>query len=510
MLTLVDAIRRNERLVPHREAIFDGSRRLTHGELADRAWRIAAGLRKLGVAPGDTVGVLAGNTVFSIETFLGIAAAGAAYVPYNWRWATEELAHGINETGAKVVLVGDGFDTAIADAQSGGELKAPITVVHEGDEFERVVAAEAGDRPSVPVSASDPACILFTGGTTGFSKGVVLSHTAILTNAINEIADCRIGARPNDRGLIVTPLFHSAALLCWFLPLYVTGNSSVLAHKFVEDEIAELVGRESITNMFLVPNMIRRMLKAGVFDTDGFRRNFKALHSGAGLLRMPDKLAVSELIPDVDLFFRYGLTEAGPMVSRLLPHDMLRPEIDGSIGTEYLLTEVQLRDLFEDKPSATGEIGEVCVRGPNVMTGYFGRPEATAEVLRDGWLRTGDLAVRDEQGYLFFRDRAKDMIKTGGENVYSSEIEQLLHTHPAVMEAAVIGVPSEEWDEEVRAVIAVRPGKSVTEPEIAGFLRQHLAGYKVPKLIALVGPDALPINPSGKIVKTNIRSAMGW
>ncbi|MFE5709073.1 class I adenylate-forming enzyme family protein, partial [Rhodococcus koreensis] len=353
-------------------------------------------------------------------------------------------------------------------------------------------------------------CILFTGGTTGFSKGVVLSHSAILTNAVNEIADCRIGGRPNDRGLVVTPLFHSAALLCWFLPLYVTGNSSVLVHKFVEEEIADLVARESITNMFLVPNMIRRMLKSGTFDTDGFRNNFKALHTGAGLLRMPDKLAVSALIPDVDLFFRYGLTEAGPMVTRLLPQDMLRPEIDGSIGTEYLLTEVELRDLCDGAPTAVGEIGEICVRGPNLMTGYFGRPEATKEVLDNGWLRTGDLAVRDENGYLYFRDRAKDMIKTGGENVYSSEIEQLLHTHPAVMEAAVLGVPSEEWDEEVRAVIAIRPDQIVTETEIATFLRKHLAGYKVPKMIALVGPNALPMNPSGKIVKTNIRATMGW
>ncbi|AHK34298.1 O-succinylbenzoate-CoA ligase [Rhodococcus opacus PD630] len=508
MFTLVDAIRRNERLVPQREAIFDGTRRLTHGELADRAWRIAAGLRAQGVKPGDTVGVLAGNTAFGIETFLGIVAAGAAFVPYNWRWATEELAHGINETGARVVLVGDGFDAAIAEVLAGDDLEAPVAVVHEGDEFDHLLRSEP--IKDVPVQASDAACILFTGGTTGFSKGVVLSHSAILTNAVNEIADCRIGGRPNDRGLVVTPLFHSAALLCWFLPHYVTGNSSVLVHKFVEEEIADLVARESITNMFLVPNMIRRMLKSGTFDTDGFRNNFKALHTGAGLLRMPDKLAVSSLIPDVDLFFRYGLTEAGPMVTRLLPQDMLRPEIDGSIGTEYLLTEVELRDLYDGAPTAVGEIGEICVRGPNLMTGYFGRPEATKEVLDNGWLRTGDLAVRDENGYLYFRDRAKDMIKTGGENVYSSEIEQLLHTHPAVMEAAVLGVPSEEWDEEVRAVIAVRPGQTVTETEIATFLRKHLAGYKVPKMIALVGPNALPMNPSGKIVKTNIRATMGW
>ncbi|MFJ6095626.1 class I adenylate-forming enzyme family protein [Williamsia muralis] len=509
MFTLVDAIHRNARLVPHQEAVFDGTRRLTHGELADRALRIADGLRARGVGPGDTVGVLAGNTVFSIETFLGIVAAGAAFVPYNWRWAIEELSHGINETGATVVLVGSGFESAGAEVAAAGDLHAPVTFIHEGEEFDQLVSTSSRIS-SVNVSGSSAACILFTGGTTGFSKGVVLSHLAVLTNAVNEIADCRIGGRQQDRGLIVTPLFHSAALLCWFVPHYVTGNSSVLVHKFVEEEIADLVGRESITNMFLVPNMIRRMLKTGTFDNDSFRNSFKALHTGAGLLRLPDKTAVTELVPGLDLYFRYGLTEAGPMVTRLLPHDMMRPDIDGSIGTEYLMTEVELRDVNFETPVATGEIGEICVRGPNLMTGYYGRPDATADVLKNGWLRTGDLAVRDENGYLFFRDRAKDMIKTGGENVYSSEIEQLLHTHPAVMEAAVLGVPSEEWDEEVRAVIAVRRGQTVTEVEIATFLRQHLAGYKVPKLIALVGPEDLPVNPSGKIVKRQVRKAMGW
>ncbi|MBY4127548.1 AMP-binding protein [Rhodococcus fascians] len=507
MLTLVDAIHRNARLFPGREAIFDGSRRLSHAELSDRAWRIAGALRRAGVRSGDTVGVLAGNTVFSIETFLGVVAAGAAFVPYNWRWAAKELVHGVNETGAVVILVGDGFADAAADLLRDGGLDHDVTVIHEGAEFERLLDQPSSD---VTVTATDAACILFTGGTTGFSKGVELSHAAILANAVNELADARIGGRPGDRGLIVTPLFHSAALLCWFLPLYITGNSSVLAQKFSEDEVADTVARESITNMFLVPNMIRRMLKAGAFDGGGFRSTFRALHSGAGLLRIHDKLAVSELIPNVELYFRYGLTEAGPMVSRLLPHDMLREDIDGSIGTEYLMADVELRDLFDNAPVGVGEIGEIVVRGPSLMTGYYGRPEATADVLSNGWLRTGDLAVRDEQGYLFFRDRAKDMIKTGGENVYSSEIEQLLHTHPAVMEAAVLGVPSDEWDEEVRAVIAVRPGVVVTEAEIGAFLRQHLAGYKVPKMIALVGPNALPINPSGKIVKTNIRASMGW
>ncbi|GAB89599.1 class I adenylate-forming enzyme family protein [Gordonia rhizosphera] len=509
MFTLVDAIHRNERLNPTAEAVADDNGRLTHGELADRAFRIAGVLRSAGVLPGDTVGVLTDNGIFGIETLFGTIAAGAAYVPYNWRWAQAELVHGINETGASVILVADHFADALDTAMESAEFDRELTVLTEAELESRLSVTERLD--TVSVAPEDAACIVFTGGTTGFSKGVVLSHRAALTNALNEIADCRIGARPGDRGLVTTPLFHSAALLCWVLPHYVTGRSTYVVQKFDEHRVAELVERESITNMFLVPNMIRRMLTAGAFDNDGFRKSFAALHSGAGLLRMPDKQAVADMIPGVDLYFRYGLTEAGPMVTRLLPADMLRPEVDGSIGTEYLLAEVELRDLFDGSPVPVGEIGEICVRGPGVMTGYFGRPDATAEVLDDaGWLRTGDLAERDENGYLYFRDRAKDMIKTGGENVYSSEIEQLLHTHPAVMEAAVIGVPSLQWDEEVRAVIAVRPGVAVSEADVAMFLRGHLAGYKVPKVIKLVGAEDLPMNPSGKIVKTRIRSAMGW
>ncbi|MEE4023367.1 AMP-binding protein [Gordonia sp. PKS22-38] len=509
MFTLVDAIHRNERLNPAAEAIADDTGRLTHGELADRAFRIAGVLRSHGVARHDTVGVLADNGIFGVETMLGAVAAGAAYVPYNWRWAQAELVHGINETDASVILVADHFADALAAAVGDTEIRRSITVITQSELD--ALQSNADRLDTVRVGEQDAACILFTGGTTGFSKGVVLSHRAAMTNALNEISDCRVGARPGDRGLVTTPLFHSAGLLCWVVPHYITGRSTYVVQKFDEGRVAELVERESITNMFLVPNMIRRMLKAGAFDTPGFRGGFAALHSGAGLLRMPDKEAVSSLIPGVDLYFRYGLTEAGPMVTRLLPADMMRPEVDGSIGTEYLLAEVELRDLIDGTPVPAGSIGEICVRGPGVMTGYYGRPDATAEVLDDaGWLRTGDLAERDDTGYLYFRDRAKDMIKTGGENVYSSEIEQLLHTHPAVMEAAVIGVPSLQWDEEVRAVIAVRSGITVTEDELSTFLRTRLAGYKVPKVIKLVGHEDLPVNPSGKIVKTKIRTAMGW
>lgn len=508
MRHIAEAVSRNYRLNPDAEAVADGVRRLTHAELSERAWAIGRGLLAAGVNRGDSVGVLAGNTVFSAETFLGVVVAGAAFVPYNWRWTTDELVHGINETGARVILVAREHSDGIEAALATGDLDSATRVFIEGDDFDAMLLP--GGVLRIESDPEDAATILFTGGTTGFSKGVVLSHRACLTNAFNEIIDCRVAANVGDRGLISTPMFHSAALLCWFLPHYVAGRFSLLMAKFDEGEVAAAVTRERITNMFLVPNMIRRMLVAGSFEAEGFRSTFTSLHSGAGLLRMPDKLALMELIPHLDLYFRYGLTEAGPMVTRLLPSDILRDDIDGSIGQEYLLAEVELRKDDGATLADVDEIGEIFVRGPGLMTDYYGRPGATSSVMRDGWLQTGDLATRDAAGYLYFRDRAKDMVKTGGENVYCSEIEQLLHTHGSIMEAAILGVPSLQWDEEVRAVISVREGHSVSEDEIRTFLRQRLASYKIPKVIVLVGPGQIPLNPSGKVVKSEVRKMVGW
>jgi fatty-acyl-CoA synthase len=288
----------------------------------------------------------------------------------------------------------------------------------------------------------------------------------------------------------------------------MAGGTSVVVRKFTEEGFAEVVEREHVTSTFIIPNMIRRLLASGTLS--GTRvRTLRQLHTGGGVLRMPDKLAVKAALPDVQLFFRYGLTEAGPMVSRLKDVDILDPELDGSIGQEYTFAEVQLRDL-EGMEVGPGELGEIFVRGPGVMLGYYNQADATNDVLADGWLRTGDLAVRDERGYLYFRDRAKDMIKSGGENVYAAEIEQLLYAHPAVMECAVLGVPSLEWDEEVRAVVALREGATLDAVTLESYLRESLAGYKIPKVFLFVDPGWMPINPSGKIVKKRLRDKAGW
>jgi len=517
--TLVDAVRWNARRFPGRDAVVDEQGRLTHRELADRVWALAAGLQRAGVRKGDHVGLLVGNTVFAAECFLGVIAAGGVAVFYNWRWASTELRTGITSTAAKLVFVEEQFLPSYRTAAQDGALEA-VTCIPQGAEYDALHDGPH-DRsqdgrphhdgpPDVVVGQDDPMCILFTGGTTGISKGVVLPHRSGIFNALNEMLDCGMGREGELVGLNITPMFHSAALLSVFAPHFLSGGTNVLLGRFDEALVAETVARERVTTSFMIPNMIRRLIRTGALETEGFQRYFRQMHTGGGLLRMPDKQALARLLPNTRLFFRYGLTEAGPMVSRLLPADVMRPELDGSIGQEYSLAEVQVQDLDTGRECAPGELGEICVRGPAVMLGYFERPQETAAALRDGWLHTGDLAVRDEDGYLFFRDRAKDMIKTGGENVYAAEIEQLLYAHEAVMECGVLGVPSVEWDEEVRAVVALRDGHDVTEQELRDYLRQHLAGYKVPKVIQFVAPETMPVNPSGKIVKSQLRAVVGW
>lgn len=506
MYTLVDFLRVNRRRNPDVVAVSDDSSRLTHRELTDRAWSLAHGLTRAGVRPGDRVGVLSGNSGFALETFLGVLAAGGVYVPFNWRWATAELVHGIELTRPAAVLVESELTGMLRDAQETGALEG-IGVHAQGPEYDALLAHDPTD-PGIAVEWEDPAVILFTGGTTGFSKGVVLSHRSTIVNAVNELADLGFGSGPAQVGLCIVPLFHSASLLTVFGPHYITGGTTAVMRRFTEEGFAEVVGRERVTATFATPNMLRRLHAAGILERPELA-SLRQIHSGAGLLRMPDKLAIRAALPRVRLFFRYGLTEAGPMVTRLRDEDMMRPELDGSIGTPYTFAEVELRDPL-GRVVPDGELGEICVSGPALMTGYFDQPEATAEVLRDGWLRTGDLAVRGEDGNLFFRDRAKDMIKTGGENVYAAEIEQLLYTHPAVMECGVLGVPSEEWDEEVRAVVALRDGASADQAELQAFLREHLAGYKIPKVFLFVRPEDMPVNASGKIVKSSLRELAGW
>ena len=289
MRTIGEWIKLNHRRYPMREAIVDGVSRLTFAELAERAWGLGRGLRDAGVRSGDNVGVLAGNSAFNAEIFFGVAAAGGSYVAYNWRWAPAELAAGIKETGARVILVEERLIPNVEEALEilGRTEQELPRVIRQGAEIDTL---RTGSGPLEDVTTLDsPLCIIYTGGSTGTPKGVIISHGAAAANAFNEMYDCGVGNRPEERGLIVTPLFHSAALLCWLVPHFIAGATSVIAEKFNDELIVDLVGRERITNTFLIPNMMRRLMESGVFADPAIRTHLKAVHTGAGLLRMPDK-----------------------------------------------------------------------------------------------------------------------------------------------------------------------------------------------------------------------------
>ncbi|MGP3534038.1 class I adenylate-forming enzyme family protein [Microbacterium sp. RD1] len=512
MRTLGDWVRLNASRHAGREAFVGIDGRITFGEVAPRAARLARGLRELGVEDGSTVGVLAGNTVFNAEVFLAVAVSGGIYAAMNWRWSAPELAAGLLESDCRILIVEERFRTlaeaAVAHLATHPDAGEPPRIIVE-DAVESVRRGSAVIESTV--SPTDGLCLIYTGGSTGTPKAVLLSHQAALANALNERIDCRLGDLPDERGLVSTPMFHSAGLLSWLVTHFVAGKTTVLLDRFDEASFVEWVGRERITNTFVIPNMLRRLLEAGALSDPGVRASFRAMHTGAGLLRMPDKERYFEALPDARLYFRYGLSEAGPQVTRLLHEDILDPSVDGSIGQEYTLAETQLRKVDDPgRLAEVGELGEIVVRGPSLMTEYFRRPEATADVILDGWLRTGDLATKDERGYYFFRDRLKEMIKSGGENVYCAEIEQVLYLHPAVLEAAVVGVPDSTWGEEVRAVVSFRNGATATEADLSNFLRGHIAGYKVPKRWAFLPAEEMPRSGAGKLVKSELRKKVGW
>ena len=503
VLTVPDVLRRNYSRRPQAPAVVDHARRLTHGQLSERAWSVAQGLIRVGIRPGETVAILCGNGIFSAETILGTMAAGAIAVPLSWRWSRSELAHGLNDSQARLVFADQEFAPSVQELVSIGQAPAVSHVIVEDQDYESFLGPAS--LPDLAVAVEASAVILYTGGTTGASKGVLLSHGNVMANAIDEIVDTDMA--PDDITLLIAPMYHSASLLCWFLPHLVIGACSVFMRHFDEEQAGHLIEKEHVTNGFFIPNMVRRMLISGAW-TRHRMDSFQRLYVGGATFRLPDKEAVREVLPAARIYYQYGLTEAGPIVTRLRPEDMFKPELDGSIGQEMLLNDVSIQG-DDGGVLADGIAGEICVRGPNVMLGYFNRPDATTAAFRNGWLRTGDLASR-HGGYFMFHDRLKDMIKSGGENVYSAEVEQALYSHPAVAEAAVLGVASEQWDEEVRAVVALKPGFNAGERDLQDHLRTQIAGFKIPKRILFVALDEIPVNPSGKIMKRELRQRPLW
>lgn len=494
-MTLGSHIAHNAARFAGKTALIEGDRAMSYAELDAASNRVANGLLSQGVEPNERVALLLGSCIDWVVLYAGIAKAGCTAVPLNYRLTARDIATNLADSKSSLLFLGD--------AQR--ELEPPEGVVGrivpaQGD----ALAAFLGEAPDtatpVDVDRSQIQAILYTGGTTGRSKGAMLSHENTFWNSLHEIIDT--GMHEDDNTLLATPLHHAAALNCWLLPHLYLGATATILPSYSPEAMIREIERRRVTNAFTPPSMARDIFShplAQSADLSSFRR----WYVGGASLSRNDRARMHELIPGVEIYYQYGLTEAGVIVTVLKEKDYERAP--GSIGRAFLNFEVRI--LREDlTPAELGEVGEIAVRGPSVMQGYFNNPEATSATFHEGWLRTGDMGSMDAEGFVHFHDRLKDMVKTGGLNVYSQEVEQVLLRHPAVREAAVLGLPSEKWGEEVTAVIVLHDGESADEGEIARFARGELAGYKVPKRIIPVSYEEMPINYSGKIMKRDLRA----
>ncbi len=458
----------------------------------DGASSLAAGwLRDLGVGPGDRVGIMLPNIPQFPILYYEVLHAGGIVVPMNPLFKEREVEYYLTDSGAKVLFAWEGVaDQAQPGAEAAG---AAYEVVDAG--FMQRLASHAPAPEVVDRAPDDTAELLYTSGTTGKPKGAELTHSNLLSN----VTTC-VGLFDGTSDDVIfggLPLFHSFGQMCGLNAAVTCGATLTLIPRFDPTKALEVLQRDKVTIMQGVPTMYVALVQHpehGSYDTSSLRLSV----SGGASLPV-EILRGFEKEFDAILLEGYGLSETSPVASFNHPD---RERKAGSIGTPIKDVEMRLVDQdWHDVPA--GEIGEIAIKGPNVMKGYWQRPDATAEVIRDDWFRTGDLAKVDEEGYYFIVDRAKDMIIRGGYNIYPREVEEVLYEHPAVAEAAVVGVPDPEYGEEVGAAITLKPGASATSEEIQQFVKDRIAAYKYPRVVWFLA-DGLPKGPTGKILKREI------
>ena len=508
-MTLGSSFARSARKFPKKVAVADEERRLTYRMLNERVNRLAHGLAALGLQKGDHVATLSNNSTFLMETYLADLKLGIVTIPLTVRETREEIIRQARMADARFLMFHVGFaETAEQILRELPEVRGAVafggTAPAFAQDSEPLMQAASPEEPPEAVDEDDEAFILFTGGTTGNPKGAILTHKSVLWNIISVTTE---NHSPTPEDIIYYPMqmYHTAAL-SRFLAFMYAGGTFMGNATFDPDQYLDVVERERTT--FIVGNAtIWRMLleaqKARPRDTSSMRR---WLHS-QGALELHLREEVERILfPNGDLFVSYALTEASPAVTVLKPWDT--PCHSSSVGRPYMCTEVRIADPDNDTPLPVGEVGEIQVRGPTVMKGYYRNPQETEATLRGGWLHTGDLGRCDERGYLYMVDRLKDMIKSGGMNIYSREVEEVLEAHPEVEEAAVIGVPHEKWGESIRAIVIRKKGSWLTQEMVLAHCRERLAGFKKPSSVVFV--DSMPKGTfGGKVLKRALREKYG-
>jgi long-chain acyl-CoA synthetase len=505
-------LRRAARLHPATAAVSDGGRVVAYDELAHRVAALGGGLSALGLGAGARVGFLGVNSLAHLECWLGVPAAGRVLVDLNFRLAEDELAFMVEDCELEVLIVGAAqLEVARALARRSPSLRTLVldgTAADAADcvPYEHLISADPVPAPA-DLAEHDLAAISYTGGTTGQPKGVMLSHGNLLANARHNLM--ATGHRATDRWLHVCPMFHVAGTANVFACTWA-GGRQVIRPRFDATDVLDAVEREEITHTVLVPTMLAMLLDAHAASPERRLDTLRHIQYAASPISAALQRRVRERF-DCDLVQFYGMTEAAPTVTCLDAEDHRRgfagepgyEERLRSIGVPVVGVEAEVRDPAGGA-LPPGEVGEVWVRGPNVMLGYWRRPESTEAAFRSGWYRSGDAAYASADGYLYLVDRLKDMIISGGENVYSVEVEGVLAEHAGVREAAVFGVPDPRWGEAVHAVVVVAQDSGITAETLAAHARRQIAGYKVPRTIEL-RHEPLPKSAAGKVLKNELR-----
>lgn len=487
---------RNVHEHPHKIAIIFGQKRFTYKEFNERVNRLANALLSLGLVKGDKVAYLLHNCSEFAEISLALSKIGALAVPLNFRLQEEELKYILDNADASFFF----FGSELAEVSQRLIPRLPkirnYLKIGEDGEYEKILSLSSPEEPPILVNEDDEHSIMYTSGTTGFPKGVVHTYKSRLWNSLNMLVDT--GLRSTDIMAIITPLFHIAAGHTMLLSTIFIGGTVVILPTFSLPEFFEVIEQEQITAFFAVPTMFMRMLEHPQFKNYNLS-SLRFLFTGGAVTPIELKERIRQNFPQATLDDLMGLTEGGPLTTFLPHRDALRKP--GSVGRAHFSQMVRV--VNEQGEDVKGdEVGEIIVKGPAVMKEYYKNPEATAQALRKGWLYTGDLARVDAEGYHYLAVRRADLIISGGENIYPAEVENVLHLHPAVQEAAVIGVKDKEWGERVMAVVVLR--EKVSAEELINFCRERLARYKCPRQVAFV--EELPKNQLGKILYKELRN----
>ena len=509
-LLLGEVIARNARKIPDQEILVFGERRITCRELDERVNRLANAMLSLGIKTGDKVGVLLMNCPEVVETFFAAAKIGAVNVPINFRLSPREIAYILDNSDTSILFAGRAFLPIVEKIKSELRLVKEIVVVgQQGDgayrDYERTLSSGSPIRPEIWLQDEQEAFIVYTSGTTGKAKGAVLTHKNFIVQSMAIAAEARASAprRPDIptgriRYLTIVPMFHVAG---------ITSTISSILHMdltvikdFDPVGLLETIQKERITSMFLAPAMWMMVMSHPDFRKYDVSSLTRATY-GAAPMPNAIKDRILEAFPNAGLLETFGQTEMTPITTMIKHQDALRKE--GSVGQPLFNVEVRVvDDEMNDVP--VGAVGEAVYRGGSMFKGYYKNLEANKEAFRGGWFHSGDLVRRDEDGFVYVVDRKKDMIVSGGENIYSAEVEEVLYAHPKVQEAAVVGVPDPKWGETVKAYVALKPGQEASPDEIIAFCEENLARFKRPKYLEFV--STLPRNAAGKVLKFELRN----